>query len=62
MNKTKKIFRTYQKYAYNNVLNELIHQVLLLENVKEDTTDHDTFRDGWNTAIERVVELLEEQK
>lgn len=62
MNKVKKNFRMYEKYAYKNVINDLISEVLQLENFREYTPDTDTFGDGWNTCIERILKLLSDVK
>jgi maltose-binding protein MalE len=62
MNRTKKTYRTYCKYAYNNILNEIISEILKMENYKEYTPNHDTFGDGWNTCVERVIGLIGELK
>lgn len=62
MNKTKRIYRMYIKFAYRNVINELISEVLQMENYKEYEAEHDTFSDGWHTAFDRVIDLLEKSK
>lgn len=62
MTKTKKTYQTYCKYAYVNLLGELSQEILRMENFREYDTNHDTFGDGWNECIERVIKLIEEQK